>query len=193
MATNKVLQASDKQWIFADHATDFVDGASKTSLVQAGSIDVQMDMTSVANAAGRESAQVDLGASWANEMHVLAVMEFAATPVSGQRVDFYWMPSPDATVGDGNILQTDGADAASPSGIGTDSEQQRASIFIGSAIVTNDATATVQGSIYAGSFVPPTRYGSLFVLNEADAAFHSDAVETHFSMSNKYPDIAEAA
>ncbi|KKK76674.1 hypothetical protein LCGC14_2861260 [marine sediment metagenome] len=178
---NEIKTKTGAQFTFADHAADFVGGAAKTSLEQAGSTDVQLDTTSLADTAGRESAQVDLGATRARVYSFIATMEFAATPTTGETVDFYWAPSPDATATDGNPMSIDGADAAAPSGIGTLAELKAACDFIGKAIITNDPTAAVQTAVI-GRYSPPERYGILLVVNESAAAFHSDAVETHISM-----------
>ena len=192
MATNEIKVKTGQQFIFADHAADFVGGAAKTSLEQAGSTDVQLDMTSVADTAARESAKVDLGATRAEKYSFIITAEFAATPVSGERVDLHWAASPDATPADGNPNSIDGVDAAAPSGIGTLAELQLACRFVGSAYVTNDATAAVQ-TLEIGNFSPPERYGILLVTNESGAAFHSDAVEIHISMTEILPDIQAAA
>lgn len=166
------------QIIFADHATDFAGGAAKTSLEVVTATDVQLDLTSLADGAGRESAKVDLGASRASAYSVIASLEFAATPTTGEVVELYWAPSPIDTAANGNIMNIDGADAAAPSGIGTLAELVAASMFIGNFRCTNDATTAVQTS-FCGILVPPERYGILIVKNESGAAIHSDAVECH--------------
>ena len=175
---NEVLQKVGTQICFADHATDFAGGAAQTSLEQAGGTDVQLDLTGLADGSGRESAKVDLGATRARAYSVMASFEFAATPVTGDLVNLYWAPSPDATAANGNPMNIDGADAAAPSGIGTLAELLKACIFIGSFICTNDPTTAVQ-TAYVGMLAPPERYGILIVENQSAAAFHSDAVETH--------------
>jgi len=178
---NEIKTKTGAQFVFADHATDFVGGAAKTSLEQAGSTDVQLDTTDLADTAGRESAKVDLGATRAKVYSFIATMEFAATPTTGEVVNFWWAPSPDATAANGNPMSIDGVDAAAPSGIGTLSELEDASDFIGAAVITNDPTTAVQTSVI-GRYSPPERHGILLIVNETGAAFHSDAVETHISM-----------
>lgn len=179
---NEIKTKTGAQFTFADHGTDFAGGAAKTSLEQAGSTDVQLDLTSLADTAGRESAKVDLGATRAPLYSFIATMEFAATPVTGETVEFRWAPSPDATAANGNPMSIDGVDAAAPSGIGTLAELEVACQFIGVAVITNDATASVQTAVVQGKLAPRERYGILLVTNESGAAFHSDAVETHISM-----------
>jgi hypothetical protein len=175
---NEALIKVGAQIIFADHATDFVGGAAKTSLEQSGATDIQIDTTDLADTAGRESAKVDLGATRAARYSVMASMEFAATPTTGALVELYWAPSPDSAAANGNPQNIDGVDAAAPSGIGTLAELVAVCQFIGVFVCTNDATGAVQ-TAYVGTFSPAERYGILIVKNESGAAFHSDAVETH--------------
>lgn len=174
---NEVLVKVGTQLSFADHAGDF-SPAAKTTLEAGGHTDVQLSLASVADGAGRESAQVDLGATRAERYSVMAAFEFAATPVSGDAVELYWAPSPNSTAANGNPMQIDGVDAAAPSGIGTLAELVLACILIGVFPCTDDATANVQVA-HVGVFSPPERYGILIVKNESGAAFHSDDVECH--------------
>ncbi len=175
---NEYLQKVGTQICFADHGADFAGGAAKTSLEQAGGTDVQLDLTSVANGSGRESAQVDLGATRPAQYAVKAAFELAATPVTGDIIELYWAASPDSTAANGNPMQIDGVDAAAPSGIGTLAELVKACEFIGAFVCTDDVTGTVQVGDVA-VFSPSERYGILIVKNESGAAFHSDAVESH--------------
>ena len=169
------------QIIFADHGTDFAGGAAKTSLEVAGT-DVQIDTTGLADTAGRESAKADLGASRAPAYSFMASIEFAATPVTGEVVEFYWAPSPISSAANGNPMNIDGADAAAPSGIGTLAELVAVCQFIGNFVCTNDPTTAVQ-TAFIGTLFPTERYGILIIKNESGAAFHSDAVETHVVMN----------
>ena len=189
--TNEVLQKTGTQICFADHATDFGGGAAKTSLEQGTPTDVQIDLTSLADGAGRESAKVDLGATRAPAYSVMAAIEFAATPTSGEVVELYWAPSPDGTAANGNPMEIDGADAAAPSGIGTLAELVDSCLFIGNFICTDDATGSVQ-SQPVGILHPPERYGILIVKNESGAAFHSDAVESHVVFNPIIDEVQDA-
>jgi len=175
---NDILLTVGTQIIFADHGTDFVGGAAKTSLEVATATDVQLDLTSLADTAGRESAQVDLTATRAARYSVMASFEFAATPTTGTVVELYWAPSPESTATDGNPMNIDGADAAAPSGIGTLAELVAVCQKIGNFVCTNDPTTAVQTG-WISTFSPAERYGILIVKNESGAAFHSDAVESH--------------
>lgn len=175
---NEVLQKVGTQIIFADHATDFAGGATKTSLEVATATDVQIDTTSLAAGAGRESAKFDFGATRARRYSIGAALEFATAPVTGEVVNFYLAPSPETTAADGNPQSINGVDAAAPSGHSTLAELTAACMWIGSFVCSADATGTVQ-TAWCGSFSPPERYGILIVVNNTSDAFHSDAVETH--------------
>ena len=138
----------------------------------------QIDLTSVADTAARESAKIDFGASRARIIYVYAAFEFAATPVAGEVVELYFAPSISATASAANPGGVSGSDGAYT---GTSGSTLAESVLqlqkIGEFICTDDATGTVQIS-YVGSFIPPTRYGTIVVKNESGAAFHSDVVET---------------
>lgn len=191
MATNAVKEKTGVQYIFGDHATDYAP-ASLTSLEQAGAdLSTQLDMTDVSDGSARESEQVDLTANRAAEYTLDGAVEMV-TPTSGERLDFYWNASPDATPGDGNKGYTTGVDGAYTGGVADLAEGLTQLKFIGSFIVSADGTAVTQVSDI-GTFSPKHRYGSLVVVNESGAAFHSDAVETHFSLTEVLPDIQAAA
>jgi hypothetical protein len=174
---------------FGDHAGDFAGGAAKTSIEQGTPTDVQLSLASVANTAGRESANFDFGANRAPKYSIMATLEFAATPTSGAEVELYLAPSPDATAANGNPMQIDGADAAAPSGIGTLAELVAACKPIGTFKCTDDATTNVQVA-YCGTFSPPERYGILIVKNESGAAIHSDDVECNIIFTPISPDVS---
>ena len=184
MATKTLLTPMDgtpKQICFADHAADFSPTAAndlRVSTDGSKELDVQLDMTSVADGAARQSTKVDLGAKWANGYYVRAAFELAATPVAGDVVELYWAPSPSATAANANAANVTGADSAYAGYSANLAAAVKQLIHIGDFVCTAQATATVQVA-EVGVFVPPERYGSLVVKNESAAAFHSDAVETH--------------
>lgn len=185
---NEVLQKTGTQIIFADHATDFVGGTAKNSLEVAGT-DVQIDLTSLADTSGRESAKVDLGATRAAAYSVMAAMEpVTGGFTTGDPIDFYWAPSPISTAANGNPGQIDGVDGAAPSGAGTLDELLKQCIFIGSLICENTADTTQVGVV--GRFSPPERYGILIVVNNGGAAFIADAAEHHVVFNPIVDEIA---
>lgn len=180
---DQFVTAVGEQFIFADHATDFIGGAAKTSLEQGSPADVQLDTTGLADAAIRESAKVNLGASRAAAYSFMAAFEMAATPTSGDVINLWWAPSPDAAAANGNVMQLDGVDGTGPSGIGTSAELLSLCQFIGSFICSNDTTSEGVQVGFVGTLAPTERYGILIVENQSGAAFHSDAVESHIAMT----------
>jgi len=175
---NEILRKVGTQIIFADHAADFTGGTAKTSLEVATATDVQLDLTTLTNGAGRESAQVDLGATRAMQYSVMAAIESGGTAMTtGTTVDFYWAPSPESTATDGNPGQIDGSDAAAPSGVGTLAELLLVCDFIGSLVVEDTASTVQVGKV--GTFAPSERYGILIVVNNTAQSFETNANEHH--------------
>jgi hypothetical protein len=182
MAT-EILQKSGNPISFADHAGDF--GPTAAYVIEHDTpTDVQLSLASVAAAASRQSAQADLGATRAAAYAIHVCLEVASgASVSLETVDFYWNASPNSTAANGNSGGCTGGDAAY-SGTAQDSlsDSLKQLIYLGSHVATTDDTADgvpVQISqINSNSlFYPPTRYGSLVVVNNLTGAFHSDDVE----------------
>ena len=160
-----------------------------TNWSQGTPTDVVLTLSAVANAAGRQSAKVDLGATRSEEYTLLGCVDFTGeTPTVGLTVDYYWAPSTSGTAGDGNVAGNSGADGAAPDGaLGsiTLAEFVKQCIFIGSLVVHDGAV--VQNGI-VGTFRPMMRYGQLVVVNSSGDAFEADDVEMHQVM---VPVIAE--
>lgn len=194
MANKILVQAQDgtpKQIVFADHATDFSPTAAndlRISTDGSNETDVQLDLTSVANAAFRQSAKVDLGENRAAQYHVRAAVEMAATPTAGNTIRFYWAPSASGTAGTGNPGAVSGSDSAYTGYSSDGSASVKQLMLIGALVLAARATSTVQvGEV--GLFSPPERYGSLVVENAGGSAFHSDAVEIHIVFDPILPEV----
>lgn len=146
--------------------------------------DVALTLASVADAAGRQSLKVDLGATRARQYSVFAAIDFTGeTPTAGATVDFYWAPSTSTTQGTGNIAGNSGADAAAPDGaLGsiTLDEFVAQCQYIGS-LVIHDGAVVQNG--YVGSFSPADRYGQMVVVNNSGDAIEADDVENHVVMN----------
>lgn len=178
---NEILVKVGTQISFADHAGDF-SPASGTSLEVGTPINVQLALASVANGNARQSAKVDLGATRARDYTMWASIEMAATPTTGEVINFHWCASPQSTAGNGNPGYCTGVDAAYTGGVAELAEGLALlKGFIGAVVCSADATGTVQVGLI-GVFSPPARYGSLVVENKCEAAFHSDDVEIHVVM-----------
>ena len=170
---NEVLIKTGTAIVFAD-TTDY----SPTAANSLGTRTNQIDLTSLAAAAARQSDQVDLGATRADRYHVMAALEYATAPAAGEVVAFYWAASPNGTAATANPGGVSGSDAAYT---GTSGDTLANSIkqleLIGTFVLTVDATTTVQIAD-VGTFSPTERYGTLVVYNLSAADnLHSDAVE----------------
>jgi len=140
----------------------------------------QIDVTDLADAAARQGAKADLGATRAARYSVFIGVEIAVAPTAGEVVDVFWSASFSATAGTGNDGGTTGADAAYKGG--EEAEWARQLTYIGSLVVTADADPTVQRTCLSSDFRPPNRYGMPIILNESVQALHSDAVEAYIAL-----------
>jgi hypothetical protein len=142
---------------------------------QAADTNAALTLAGVANAAGRQSAKVDLGATRAARYAVYGCVDYTGeTPTSGGTVDYYWAPSTSGTAANSNVAGNSGADAAAPDGaLGsiTLAEFILMCQYIGSLVVTDDGAVQ---SGYVGIFSPPERYGQLVVVNNGGDAFEAD-------------------
>lgn len=145
-------------------------GTAKTFKSSGG--DAAISMASVANAAGRQSIKLDLGATFGQLIRVRGEFEIAATPTAGATIDLYWAPSSSGTAGTDNPANVSGTDAAYAGYSSNLTASLKQLVFIGSFVCTAQATATVQkGEV--GTFRPTHRYGSLVVVNNSGASIHS--------------------
>ncbi len=191
MATEILVKNSSGSLLqisFADHATDFVGGTAKNKIEAATVDDVQIDLTGVVTTAGRESAKYDLGAVRAARYSVMATLEFATAPGTGELVSMYWAPSPNSTAANGNPMDIDGVDGAAPSGFSTLAELTAVCQYVGSFVCSADASTQVQTGI-VGTFSPMERYGILIVVNDTAVTMGADAIEMIITMT---PIIDEA-
>lgn len=141
---------------------------------------VTLTQASLANGAGRQSDKFDFGATRAAKYECLATVDFTGeTPINGNRVDYYFMPSTSGTQANGNVAGNSGADGAAPDGaLGsiTLSEIIRQSIYIGS-LTIHDGAVVQNG--FVGTLEPTGRYGQLLVVNNSGDLFENDDVENH--------------
>lgn len=138
----------------------------------------QIDLTSVANAAARQSAKVDFGANRAPLYNLACAFELAATPTAGNVINIYLAPSNSGTASTGNPGGVSGSDAAYSGYSSNLAASLKQLMFLGSFICTAQATGTVQLQTSVATFTPPERYGTIVVENQSGAAFHSDMVES---------------
>lgn len=120
----------------------------------------------------RQSAKLDLGATWAQLYCVKANFELAATPTAGAVITLFWAPSTSGTAGTDNPGNCSGTDSSYTGYSNNNLAASKQLMMIGNFVCTAQATATVQSGI-VGYFSPPTRYGSLVVRNASGAAMHT--------------------
>jgi len=138
---------------------------------------VQLDLGgTVGNGTARQATKADLGLRRAISYNVTASLEFATAPAPGDTVDFYWAPSHSATAGKGNMGQTTGVDGAYAGGAQTLAEGLKKLMFIGSLVLSEDATTFVHTG-FIGVFSPSDRYGNLVVHNNGADDYDSDAIQ----------------
>ena len=188
MATSDFLlreqNGTPKQLVFNKAATFTGAGLDLRDATSGNRVTGELDLTSLASSTAptttaiRQSAKIDLGALWAEAYQGRAVCEFAATPVAGNVVLFYWAPSLLTTAGSGNLANVSGSDAAYTGYSSNNAASIEQLQYIGSMIVTAQATATLQAGLIRGLLRPKYRYGSLLVWNQAGASFHTGVVNT---------------
>jgi len=180
---NEIHQKPQTAIVVAD-ATDYAgDLGTRTD---------QIDLTSLAAGAARQSDKVDLAIAAPNlaELYaVYAAVEFAVAPTAGEVVDFYAGFSPSATPGTANPGGLSGADGAYSGTAGSSlDEAVRQLVFIGSLVATPDATTVVQFQ-FLGFVVAPERYVAFVADNNADQALVGDAVEMGIRVVPYTPEV----
>lgn len=169
---NEVLQKSGTFILVAD-STDYPSGSK---VLGAAATD-QIDLTSLASTAARQSAKIDLGATRAAQFDITLAVEFDVAPTSGDIVSLWWAPSPNATAANANPGGVSGSDSAYT---GTGSDSLADSIlqlqFVGALVCTSDLDPTVSFQTFRAAL--SHRYGTFVVYNEAGQAFNTtDAQE----------------
>lgn len=153
--------------VFAD-ATDYsatTSGFTRTH---------QLDLTSLANNAARQSEKADFGALRARMYAVRVGIEVDVAPTAGALVEFYLSTSFSATAATGNDGGAGGSDGAWRTG--DEAEWAKQLIFLGVLVCTADAAPTVQMQTI-GQLSLPHRYGQVIVYNTCGQALEGDAVE----------------
>lgn len=183
VGTNKQIRfCVSGSFLPVDPATDHTIGTPTNVL---------LTLSALTNAAARQSNKADLTSAWARVWTCFGAFDFTGeTPVAGQYVDVYWFPSTSATAANGNIAGNSGVDGAAPDGaLGgiTLAEFLALGTHIGRFPVHDGAV--VQNG-YIGDFVPPTEWGQIVVVNEADDAFEADNVEMAIWIQPKLENVS---
>lgn len=162
---NTEMDSTPEQIIFADHAGDY---SPTTNQVLAFSTPTtgQITLLNLADTTARQSAQVDLGANFAERYSVVALIEMqVAAATLGEVIEFYWNASSSATAAVGNMGAATGSDAAYAGYSADLATAVLQLIYIGNLVMTDDAVDSFQLG-FIGDLFPPHRYGSLIVKNE---------------------------
>lgn len=128
------------------------------------------------------SDQVDLGATRPTDWLFTAAEEFFVAVAAGGSIDFFWSPSANSNVADGNPGNPDGVDGDyTGDGGGTVDESVKQMIYIGP-LTTTDLIGVQKGVI--GVLSTTLRYGQLIIVNKTSAVVcGTDDIETSVLMS----------
>lgn len=151
---------------------------SPTAANNLGSRTDQLNLTSIAAGAARQSIKFDFGANRAPLWVLAAGIEMATAADAGEAVDFYIGFSSNATAGTANPGGLSGADAAYTGYNANLADSLKDLTPLSALILTTDATTVVLIDTEITTFRATERYGSLVVVNNtASDAFVADAVE----------------
>ena len=185
------MDGTPKQIVLPIIAGDFCPtGANDLRITTDGSneLDVELALASVANGSYRQSAKFDFGSKWALGYKAKLAIELAATPTAGNTISLFLAPSDFSTAGNGNAGGVSGSDSAytgySSNADASVKQLKLISVFV----VTAQATGTVQ-ILEGQTFVPPSRYGSIVILNSSGAAVHSDDAECNLVLNPLLPEF----
>ncbi len=153
----------------------------------------QMNMTSLADGAARQSDQFDFGeltdvGEWSEVYDVSCSFEVDVAPVSGEIIEVYLAPSVNSDAALDNPGGVSGSDSAYTGTAGdslVDSLKQLD--FIGAVVCTSDADPVMQTQAFAYS--PHARYGTLVVVNNSGEAFVGDAIHHYVIFTPIVPEI----
>lgn len=169
----------------------FLQGTAK--VIRASGGDAAITFASLGNGNGtttgaRQSASLDLGASWARYWRLECEFELAATPTAGNAINLFASWNTSTGAGDANTSGSDASYTGYSNNIDAATKQLE---FLGAHICTAQATTTVQKSI-VGIIFPKGRYLNLVVDNRSGAAFHSTDTNQRVVLTPLDCSIAEA-
>lgn len=147
----------------------------------------QIDLTSLAAGAARQSEKFDFGALRASAYNLAAAIELLGAPIAGETVDFYLAFSPNGTPANANPGGVSGSDSAYTGYSLNLTNSLKQLSYVGSLILTVQNTPTVQIDTNIGVFSPPERYATLIVVNKTAADnLVGDAVEMSVLISPSF-------
>lgn len=193
MTTNNVLRTLHTIYSFQSAAyspTGVSDLSSGTPTV----VDLSMDLAAedgLDAGQARNSDQLDLGTTWAEEYFFMACIEWFGAVTAGGTVDFYWSGSGNSNVANGNPGDPDGVDGLYAPANWTVAEGVLQMTRIGAHI--NNGYAGIQIA-NVGILRPKLQYGQLIMVNNTSATLAAtDDIECSVLMYPNIPDIQAAA
>ena len=154
--------------------------ANGTSLLVNGEAgaDYAFSVEGLGNAAGRVSAQIDLGAAPRPYIYAWSCeTQFQATPTQYAGLELYVAEAPD-----GDSSQIDGDVGASDAALG-DVDMRRNLKFIG--YVVSENAAANEKCVASGTLVTYNRYISIVAYNDSGASVHATDTVTRFDIQPK--------
>jgi len=182
---NRIYEVEAVRHTIAD-ATDWNDGHGF------GADTDQIDLTSLADGAARQSAKVDLavsGSLLATRYDVDVAIEWDVAPADDTSLDVYVGFSHIVTAATGNPGGLSGSDAAyTGTTNGTLAEGLLQLIHIGRMHPQNEAATTVNIQPI-GSFIAEGQWAIFVVVNDGGQALEGDAIEMAIRVSGKAPEV----
>lgn len=186
---SEILNKNGTIIVLAD-TTDHAPGA--TAQNNLGARTDQIDLTSLADGAYRQSAKVDLGggsAAWAPLWEITAAIEPGGAPTLPADVKIFIGFSNSATAGQDNPANLSGADGAY---VGYGAAASDADEAIEQLKFVGSLPASADDDIFVGNLgiiEAPSRYAMIVVKNSLGAALEADAVECSIRLTPIIPEV----
>lgn len=188
---NEILSQFGSLKIFSFQDTATYSPAAANVIEVGTPLNVEMDMTNIADAAAVQSSKFDWGNGsdiWAPEYTFFGCFEYFTTaPTTGTVLDLYIGASTNSIAANGNPGYLTGADGAYTGTPATLAEGLDQLTFIGSLVVSADIEFQI-GAL--GVYSPKMRYGSLVIVNNTGQALAAtDVIETAIIAVPLIPEI----
>jgi hypothetical protein len=139
--------------------------------------DETLDLTSLANAAGRQGDGHDFGATFPERVRIELTVDFASAPSAGLAINVYWASSDDGTNYDGEASGSDAAFALA------DCARLH---YVGSLVASNDTDPQRASWV----FFLPARYGVPVVWNASGQALTATGTDQIVTVTPLVGDIS---
>ena len=139
----------------------------------------ELDLTGLANAAARQGAKGDLGATRAAMFAVRVGVELDVDLTAAGSIFVYWSSSPSATAATSNTGGASGSDGAYTDGVNSHKENLE---FLGTLTLPATADDDILYDAVIGVFSPKERYGMPVVINASGQALEAAADKMYVSL-----------